>query len=109
MSLSPEEKKAVRDVIGVLLGPSSYANSPNPTEHTIKLVEEMILDMAECNRRINILLRSLPCAIVGRGFLRRCLKSVAKLVKNNQREFIGCRNFLMAFRRSPIEESAGGY
>ena len=88
MALSPEEQACVREMLRTFYG-SDFAPH-TPTEETLEYVEQILLEAQKCEKRIDKLLASLLCAVVGRGFLRRCLRAAARVVSDNAIAFSGC-------------------
>lgn len=104
MSISEDDKKNIRLIANAIFGADFILQ--NPTEETVLLFEKMILEMYKCNRKIQILFKSLHCAIIGKGWLKRCLKAIANIILKEPRAFSGCTNVSKAFYRDPIYISA---
>ncbi|OOG23467.1 hypothetical protein B1C78_11070 [Thioalkalivibrio denitrificans] len=100
MSLSPEDSKELKEILVTLYG--SDAERLSPTRETLHLTEKMLLEIHRCHGRITKLFNSLPCAMVGRGFLARCLRATNKLIKENRLDFQGCASHALRVYRSPI-------
>ncbi|RFA29856.1 hypothetical protein CAI21_08455 [Alkalilimnicola ehrlichii] len=108
MSLRPEEVQAVRDIYSVIYGEGHRRDTAHPTWQTVELLEKALLEIQKCNRRIRTLFASLPCSAAGRGFLKRCLRATATMMRRSRSEFAGCRNRVSASLRSEIVISAQG-
>ncbi len=90
MALTPEQQEAIKDILYAVFHDSAFRDGFVPTEATLLKVEVMFLEMAKCNSRIKKLLASLPCVIIKRGFLARCLRSVQKIVQQDKGVFRMC-------------------
>ncbi len=90
MALSQDEKETLRQLLKALFGNAADGNVINPTEETLQLTEQYILKLDQCNTAIRKLLRSLPTSIIGKGFLKKVLKHMLKLVTRNLHEFRAC-------------------
>lgn len=90
MALSPEEKNNLIQLLKALFGNAAEGNVITPTEETLRLTEEYILKLEQCNTGTRTLLKSLPVAVVGKGFLKKVLKQTVKLVTRNIQEFRAC-------------------
>jgi predicted nucleic acid-binding Zn ribbon protein len=100
MPLSPEDSKELKEILVTLFG--SDAERLHPTSETLQLTEKMLLEIHRCHGRIAKLFNSLPCAMVGKGFLARCLRSANKVIKQNRLDFQGCASHALRVYRSPI-------
>lgn len=92
MALTQEEKQNVKDILAVFYSKDILGNVLNPTEETVRLTELLILKVALCNKTVKDLIQSIPAAIVGRGFLRKNLRRVAKEFNKNINGFRGCKD-----------------
>lgn len=101
MALTIDEQKAVQELLVSLFG-DDFRHC-KPTEETVQELEFLFKKTRECSRKIDILLKSLPCGVYARGWVRRCAKSLNKLVKDNLQEFRLCT----VFRRWQLERVIG--
>ena len=72
MALDGEQKQELKTLLVAIYG-GSFAHI-QPTEETLELTEAMLAEVNKCNKRIQTLFQSLRCAMIGKGWLRRCLK-----------------------------------
>ncbi len=100
MSLTVDEQRDVRKIIYAFYGRSAPIG--RPTIKTLELVEKVLLEVEKCNSRVSRLLRSVPCAVVRRGFLRRCLRAVVSAISKESISFHGCTNVAAAKWKSAI-------
>ena len=100
MALTPAQAADLRKTLVAVFG-QSFADI-TPTEQTLELTETMFEEMHKCNRRIQILFQSLHCAVIGNGWLRRCVKSLAEIVTREPHEFSGCHNTALWRYKDPI-------
>lgn len=101
--LTSEQADDIRRVLVELYGPS-FADT-SPTDQTVEILETMLEEMHKCNRRIQILFKSLHCAIVGSGWLKRCLKAVVNIILREPHEFVGCHNTALWLYKTPLHAS----
>ena len=107
MALTCEEQQNIRDILVAIYGPWAEAAAPNPTEETLELVEDLIKRSATCNAQVMKLMQDLPNGIIGKGWMKKHLRNVTKMVTKNIIGFRGCdRNILGAWRKPRIFESA---
>lgn len=92
MALTQEEKQNVKDILVAFYGKDILGNVVTPTEETVRQTELLIFKVALCNKTIKDLMQSLPTAIIGRGFLRKNLRRVAKELMKNVNGFKGCKD-----------------
>ena len=104
MPLNNEDRNHLKTLLTILFEDKEFLNI-QPTEQTLQLTEEYLLKISECEKRISRLLFSLPCGLIGRGFLRRCLRGVVKLMKDNQLHFSGCELTMRSYYRGLIYSS----
>ncbi len=90
MALSNEDQETLRQLLLALFGHAAEGNVIAPTEETLHLAEDYILKLDQCNSGIRTLLKSLPTAIIGKGFLKKVLKQTLKLVTRNLSDFQAC-------------------
>lgn len=88
MSLSKDEAEDLKEIITQLYGRDITMG--RPTQETLELVEEMLLGMQECSKKVSKLLATLNCSMIGRGFLARCLRGMRNLVRDNKEVFVAC-------------------
>ncbi len=100
MALTNDQVADLRKTLVALYG-QSFADI-TPTEQTLELVEAMLEEMNKCNRRIQVLFQSLHCAVIGKGWLRRCVKALAEIVTREPHEFAGCHNTALWRYKNPI-------
>ncbi|PWG64027.1 hypothetical protein [Sediminicurvatus halobius] len=101
--LSEDEREALRQVLFRLFDDRQFlAPGFTPNTTTLHYTETMLLEAAECERRIDRLLRSLPCAVISRGFLRRCLEALQRVLDSDGQQFAGCSAISRARWRSVI-------
>ncbi len=105
MSLTLEEKDALRHILTALFDDHAFMQI-SPNERTLSMTDTMLIEISECNKRVERLLQSLPCAIVARGFLRRCLVAAKRVIEDNRMEFQGCRNYTYSHWKRTIYVSA---
>jgi len=103
MDLTGSEREDLQSILATIFG--AHFQNAKVNERTLALTEEMLLEAAKCNTAIDSLLRSLPCAMVGRGFLRRCLRAVRNAIDQDAWEFRMCHVVAAAKYRSAIELS----
>ncbi len=103
MSLNAEERRQASELIVKLYG-SDFAGRI-PTERTVEILEDILIRLVNCDRKIKALFASVPCTFVRAGFLRHCLKAVLKIVEAESIHFRGCMNFLAAFNRTELWHS----
>jgi len=100
------ERTALADILVNFFGAQMHDKRARFKEKTLEATELMLEEIQKCDRRIKILFSSLRCAMVGKGWLRRCLKAVLRIVNENGSMFnawIGCTNTLIAKHRTEIE------
>jgi hypothetical protein len=101
-ALSIEEKQHLLEIIASLYGTSRqfepYKFAFN--QRTVEAVEELIVDMKECNLQMKALLEGFldGFTLVTRGWLRKVLQKVAEEFKRNDVVLQGaaCRNVIQA-------------
>lgn len=107
MALTKEDQQYVRDILIAFYGREAAGNIVSPTEETLLLTEELLLRIYKCNKLIKLLLHSVvPTGAIGRGFLRKHLRKVAKVFTSEIDGFSGCRDVVGAsLIRTQIFES----
>lgn len=96
MALNQEQQDALVKIISILYDRSLIAN--RPTEKTARLLEELLVKVQECDRKISVLFSGIICGVsmpVLRGgstgqWILKCAKSIAKAMSENKTVFAGC-------------------
>lgn len=100
MELSRVEKDDIAAIVDTIYNSDLLSpRASNITENTVLELETILEALAECDRHIKTLLSSLQCARLGKGWLMRCIKGVANVVRTNSKSFrargnsgLGCRS-----------------
>ncbi|OOG23822.1 hypothetical protein B1C78_09825 [Thioalkalivibrio denitrificans] len=84
MGMTNEEQEAVVEILDVLYDNHASNIGFRPTEQTIHELENLLLEMQECDKQLRTLIKALPCSTLARGSLRRCLISLARTLRQNR-------------------------